>query len=94
MEAGVRAISMRDLQRIADKAGDSAHTLVIAHLLLDENLELLQPECADAVQTKLMALAEHYRRRLPAGLKDAAAVGLLFGQPAVADTMPSNLGSK
>ena len=78
IEAGRRPLSLRALGRIADKSGISLHTLVIAHLLLDENLEAIQNGPADAAQQSLIQLAETYKQRIPSGFKDAAALGLLF----------------
>lgn len=82
MEAGTRPISMRNLQRIADQAGVSIHTLLMAHFLLDENLTQISPENADAVQLTLIELAERCKTRVPKGMKDAAALGLLFDRRA------------
>jgi len=78
IEAGRRPLSLRALQRVADKSGISLQTLIIAHLLLDENLEALQNRSPDAAQQSLIQLAERYKQRIPAGFKDAAALGLLF----------------
>ena len=69
---------MRDLQRIADQAGVSVHALIMAHFLLDENLEQMSSGDADAVQLTLIELAERCKTRVPQGMKDAAALGLLF----------------
>ena len=78
MEAGTRPISMKDLQRIADQAGVSVHALIMAHFLLDENLAEMSSDNADAIQLTLIELAERYKTRVPRGMKDAAALGLLF----------------
>lgn len=78
MEAGTRPISMRDLQRIADQAGVSVHALIMAHFLLDENLAQMSSDNADAVQLTLLELADRCKTRAPRGMKDAAALGLLF----------------
>ena len=82
MEAGTRPISMRDLERLSDQAGLSVHTLVMAHFLLDENLAQLSPENADTIQMALIELAESCKTRVPRGIKDAAALGLLFDRRA------------
>ena len=84
MEAGTRPISMRDLQRIADQAGVSVHALIMAHFLLDENLTQLSSDDADAVQLTLIEMAERCKTRVPKGMKDAAALGLLFDRRAEA----------
>lgn len=84
MEAGTRPISMRDLERLADQAGLSIHTLVMAHFLLDENLAQLSAENADTIQKALIELAESCKERVPKGIKDAAALGLLFDRRAAA----------
>lgn len=82
MEAGTRAISMRDLERIADQAGVTVHTLITAHFLLDENLAQLSLEQADPVQKSLIEMANRCKTHVPAGMNDAAALGLLFDRRA------------
>ena len=90
MEAGTRPISMRDLQRIVDQAGVSVHTFIMAHFLLDENLTHLSREHADAVQLSLIEMAKRCRMQVPNGMKDAAALGLLFDRRAISDAEESN----
>ena len=78
IELGRKAISLRALQRVASKAGYSIETLIIAHLLLDENLEAMEKGSRDSAARALLAIAEEHRRHCPAGIKDSAALGLLF----------------
>lgn len=78
IEAGRRPISLKALQRVADESGIAIQTLILAHLLLDENLEAIEKGAPDSATKTLLQLAECYRRRFPARLKDAAALGLLF----------------
>lgn len=79
MEAGKKAISMRMLQRVADRAGYRIETLVLAHLLLDENLEAIENGVRDGAGEALLSIAAEYRRRCPPGIKDSAALGVLIG---------------
>lgn len=78
IEAGQRTISLRALQRVADNSGISIQTLILAHLLLDENLEAIEKNQRDGATLSLLQLAEIYRRKFPARFKDGAALGLLF----------------
>ena len=78
IELGRKAISLRALQRVASKAGYSIETLIIAHLLLDENLEALENGPHDSAARALLAIAAEHRRHCPPGIKDSAALGLLF----------------
>jgi len=78
IEAGFRPISLKALQRVADRAGVAIHVLIIAHLFLDENLEAMERSAGDPASKSLLALAQKYREKLPARFKDAAALGLLF----------------
>ena len=79
MEAGKKAISLLVLQRVADRSGYTIETLIIAHLLLDENLEAIEKGPRDGAAVALLAIAEEYRRHCRPGIKDAAALGLLIG---------------
>ena len=82
IESGQRPISIKSLQRVADKSGISLQTLIIAHLLLDENLETLENGPKDPAKKSLIQLAEAYRKLYPPQFKDAAALGLLLaGMP-------------
>lgn len=78
IEAGKRAVSLRMLQRVADRSQVPVQTLILAHLLLDENLEATARNRRDPASRSLLDLAEKYREKFPARLKDAAALGLLF----------------
>ena len=79
MEAGKKAISLRVLQRVADRSGYSIETLIIAHLLLDENLEAIEKGPRDGAAEALLEIAEAHRRHCPPGIKDGAALGILIG---------------
>lgn len=79
IEAGQRTVSLRALQRVADRSGVSIQTLILAHLLLDENLDAIENSPRDVATNSLLQLAEHHRRQFPIGIKDGAALGLLFG---------------
>lgn len=78
IESGKRPVSLKALQRVAEKSGISIHTLIIAHLLLDENLEVIEKNPRDGAAKTLLELAGCYRQKFPARFKDAAALGLLF----------------
>lgn len=78
IEAGLRPISLRLLQRVADRSGVPIQTLILAHLLLDENLDAIEKSPRDGATRSLLQLAENYRRKIPTRFKDAAALGLLF----------------
>jgi transcriptional regulator with XRE-family HTH domain len=79
MEAGKKAISLRVLQRVADRSGYTIETLIIAHLLLDENLDAIEKGPRDGAAIALLAIAEEHRRHCPPGIKDGAALGILIG---------------
>ncbi len=78
VEAGRRAIPMRALQRIADYCDTTIQTLILAHLLLDENIAAIANDPPDGASKALLRMAEHYRQAFPDGVKDAAALGLLY----------------
>lgn len=78
MEAGKKSISLRVLQRVADRSGYRIETLVLAHLLLDENLEAIEKSPRDGATKSLLQLAEDHRLHAPAGVRDGAALGLLL----------------
>ena len=65
-------------QRVADASGISIQTLIMAHLLLDENLDAIANGSADPAQKSLLELAEKHRGSFPASFKDGAALGLLL----------------
>ena len=75
---GVRAIPIKALQRIADYCETPIQTLILAHLLLDENIAAISADPQDAASKALLQLAQHYRHLFPDGVKDAAALGLLY----------------
>ncbi len=79
IESGKRPIEFRTVQRLADKRGVSIERVILAHLLLDENLDVLAKLPDDALRRSLLELAESFRRQYPAHLKNAGALGLLFG---------------
>lgn len=78
IEAGRRPVSMKSLQRVADRSGISLQTLVMAHLLLDENLDAMANGATDPATKSLIQLAEGYKKNYPPQMKDAAALGLLL----------------
>lgn len=78
IEAGLRPISLKALQRVADSARIPIHVLILAHLFLDENLDALEKNASDPVSRSLVAYARKYREKLPAHFRDAGALGLLF----------------
>jgi transcriptional regulator with XRE-family HTH domain len=78
IEAGKKPLSLRALQRVADRSGLSIQTLIFAHLLLDEHLESLKGQRADPATKALLQIADAFRQRYPSQLRDAAALGLLF----------------
>lgn len=82
IESGKRPIEFRTLQRLADKRGVSIERVILAYLLLDENLDVLAKMPDDALRRSLLELAESFRRQYPAHLKNAGALGLLFGSVA------------
>jgi len=61
IEAGKRLLSMRALQRVADQSGIPLQTLIIAHLLLDENLAAMENGVMDPASKSLIKLAENYK---------------------------------
>lgn len=79
VETGKQSISLRALEHLADELGISVERVILAHLLLDENLDLLAKLPDDEFRRSLLELAESFRRRYPAHLKNAGALGLLFG---------------
>jgi len=79
MEAGKKAISLRVLQRVADRSGYPIETLIVAHLLLDENLEAIEKGPRDGAAEALLEIAAGHRRHCRPGIKDGAALGLLIG---------------
>lgn len=79
VESGKQSISLRALEHLADELGISVERVILAHLLLDENLDLLAKLPDDAYRRSLLEMAENFRRQYPAHLKNAGALGLLFG---------------
>ena len=78
METGKKAISLRVLQRVAERSGYTIEALIVAHLLLDENLEAIENGPRDEAAAALLGLADAYRRRCPEGIRDSAALALLI----------------
>lgn len=78
IEAGQKAVSLKTLQRVADASGIPIQTLILAHLLLDENLQAIEKSPRDGATKSLLQLAENHRPKFPARLKDRAALGLLL----------------
>ncbi len=79
IEAGRKAVSLKQLQRVADESGITIQTLILAHLLLDENLEAIEKSPRNGATRSLLQLAEDHRHKFPTRFKDRAALGLLFG---------------
>lgn len=92
IESGKRPIEFRALQRLADRRGVSIERVILAHLLLDENLDVLAKMPDDALRRSLLELAENFRRQYPAHLKNAGALGLLFGSIAAWNGPTNELG--
>lgn len=78
MEAGLRPIPIRALQRVAERCEISIQALIVAHLLLDENLAAIENIARDGATTALLQIAEKYRQKFPKGFRDSAALGLLY----------------
>ncbi|NNE40791.1 MAG: helix-turn-helix transcriptional regulator [Marinicaulis sp.] len=78
IETGEQSLSPKALEKVADRCGVSIHTLIMAHLLLDENLAAIDQNTVDPAQKTLVKLAEEFSKHYPAPLKDAAALGLLL----------------
>lgn len=78
IESGEQALSLKRLGRVADKCGVSIQTLIMAHLLLDENLTAIDQKSMDPAQKALVKLADEFGKNYPAPLKDAAALGLIL----------------
>lgn len=78
IETGLRPVSIKALQRVADRSGVSIQTLLLAHQLLDDNLAALQHDDADCASKLLLQAAEKYRHSFPDGFKNAAALGVLY----------------
>ncbi len=92
IENGKRSIEFRALQRLADERGVTIERVILAHLLLDENLDVLAKMPDDALRRSLLELAEAFRRQYPAHLKNAGALGLLFGSLAAWNGPKTELG--
>ncbi len=78
IEAGKRPLSLRALQRVADKSGLSVQTLIFAHFLLDEHIGGLKEQRNDPATKALLQIAQTYQHKFPSQLRDAVALGLLF----------------
>lgn len=78
IEAGRKPVSLKALQRVADQAGTSIENLILAHLLLDENLAAIEQRAHNEASKSLLEIAQKYRRAFPVGFKDAAALGALY----------------
>lgn len=78
IERGRRPVSLKTLQRVADKSGIPIQTLILAHVVLDENVAEIAAGRRDAVTNSLLAFVEGRRARAPQGIKDALALALLF----------------
>lgn len=78
LEGGEKPLSLKRLQRVADRAGMSIQTLILAHLLLDENLDAIEKSPRDGATKSLLELAAAHRLNAPAGVRDGAALGLLL----------------
>ena len=78
IESGKKTVSMAFMERVAAQCGISKQTLILAHLLLDKNLETIDQKKMDPAQKSLIRLADEIRRPYPASFPDAAALGLLI----------------
>ena len=78
VEAGKKPVSLKTLQRVADRAGMTIQTLILAHLLLDDNLDAIEKGPRDGATKSLLRLAEDHRLHAPAGVRDGVALGLLL----------------
>lgn len=78
VEAGLRPIPLRALKRVADRCGTTVQTLVLAHLLLDENVAAIANDPPDGASRALLKIAAQYRNSFPDGVRDSAALGLLY----------------
>lgn len=78
IEAGMRPIPIRALQRLADWHHTSVQALLLAHLLLDENIAAIENGSRDGAAIALLQIAQQYRQKFPDGFKDSAALGLLY----------------
>lgn len=82
IESGEQPLSLKGLDKVADRCGVSIQTLIMAHLLLDENLAAINQNAMDPAQKILVKLAAEFGKNYPSPLKDAAALGfLLAGSP-------------
>ncbi len=78
VEAGLRPIPIRALQRFADWRHIPVQALILVYLFLDENLAAIENSARDGASIALLELAAKYRQRFPDGFKHAAALGLLY----------------
>ncbi len=95
IESGKKPVSMRCMESVARRCGISKQTLILAHLLLDENLGEIDRSAMDPAQKSLMKLADEFSKLYPSSLKDAAALGLLLaGSPEAKRINPGEMLGK
>lgn len=80
IESGLRPVSVKALQHVANSLGIRVEALMLAHLLLDENLEAIEQDARDAASRTLLLIADKYRQKIPLGVRNSAALGLLCDQ--------------
>lgn len=78
MESGQRPVSIKTLQRVAERSGISLQLLLLAHLFLDENLEEIEKNAADELTRILLDLSKTYRQKFPETFKNAAALAIFY----------------
>ena len=78
IETGRKPVSLKTLQRVADRSKIPIQTLILAHLLLDENLAAILAGRQDQATRALLEFVEARRRRAPEGVRNGAALALLF----------------
>ena len=78
-ESGEQSLPFAALEKIADKCGVSVQTLIMARLLLDDSLALINENSRDPAKKILIKLADEFGMDFAATLKVAAALGFLLG---------------
>lgn len=78
IEAGRKPIPISALQRLADWRHTSVQALILAHLLLDENIAAMEKGARDGASIALLEIAAKFRQKFPEGFKEAAALSLLY----------------
>lgn len=78
IEAGLRPMPVKALQRLAEWRHVSVQALLLVYLFLDENIAAIESSARDGASIALLEMAAKYRQRFPDGFKHAAALGLLY----------------